>query len=865
MIKQLYTFFILMFFLLIAGLSIEAQEEINEDDVAEIETATDEESSNDNSDQSDTEEEEETIASIVEGLTNYQGAFDLYHDEESGDVMMVLRGDQLDQEYIYFSYAVNGLVQTPFFRGGYGSNRIISFRESYGQIEFVFQNPSYYFDPESPLSRASNANIGYGILGSVSIVLHDEEEDLYLLDITNLLKSESLSQLSYINDDDSFSIGGMSPSKTKVTSVRSYPENSDIRLEYTFDNPVPRNGGGSPVADDRYVSIFIQHSFIQMPEDDFIPRLTDHRMGYFANEITDLTQDDPTPYRDLVERWNLQKVNPLAELSPPVEPIVWWIENTTPFEFREAVAEGVLAWNTAFEKIGFENAIEVRVQPDDADWDAGDIRYNVLSWSSSPFPPFSGYGPSFSNPRTGQIIGADIMLEYAPTLRRVQYQRILDNLDGSLYAEENFEAYCTYAFDKQISLAFGRIFQPELRIDNGEEEAVLHQFIVDLVMHEVGHTLGLAHNFGGTFLLSPEESYDNSIISEGVLYSSVMDYTDIHISPARDNEQFFNTAVGPYDDWVIEYAYSESLADPTEEANRLNDIASRSSLSENLFGTDDHNMRAPGWGSDPRIQWYDMTNDPMQYASDRIGLINDASEDLLNKFLREGESYHELRDAYVVLLGQFSRAANTIVKFIGGVEVHRGLYEEDQTSSPLIPTSYEDQARAMSLLDELVFAPNAFDASNELYDYLLADRRLWNLYGFTEDPKIREWILDIQRGVLQHLLNPRVMTRISDSMSYGNDYSLNEMMESLTNAIFEDDIRGNVNLIRQSLQALYIDGLDYTLNNSQNSDFQARAAALNELERIQGLLERKRSGDASTRAHTNYLLYLIDHALDIDA
>ncbi len=180
MIKQLYTFFILMFFLLIAGLSIEAQEEINEDDVAEIETATDEESSNDNSDQSDTEEEEETIASIVEGLTNYQGAFDLYHDEESGDVMMVLRGDQLDQEYIYFSYAVNGLVQTPFFRGGYGSNRIISFRESYGQIEFVFQNPSYYFDPESPLSRAANANIGYGSWGSVSRGLHDEEEYLDL-------------------------------------------------------------------------------------------------------------------------------------------------------------------------------------------------------------------------------------------------------------------------------------------------------------------------------------------------------------------------------------------------------------------------------------------------------------------------------------------------------------------------------------------------------------------------------------------------------------------------------------------------------------------------------------------------------------
>ena len=313
----------------------------------------------------------------------------------------------------------------------------------------------------------------------------------------DLFVDENLLQIKPTPDPDqgpkdAFRLGNLSDDKTKITAIRSYPLNTDVQVEYVYDNPAPVVRGNEEITDSRYVSISVQHSLIAIPENDYEPRLTDHRMGYFSQQVTDLTQDHPTPYRDLVERWHLVKQNPGAESSEPVEPIVWWIENTTPVEFRDAVREGVLAWNRSFEKIGFRNALEVRVQPDDADWEAEDIRYNVLRWTSSPDPLFSGYGPSFTNPRTGQIIGADIMLEYATTLRRVQFQRILGGLGGESaeIPQALAQHYCSFAHDLQVSHAFGRFAVNALNLGSVVEEQVLHEFLIDLVLHEVGHTLG---------------------------------------------------------------------------------------------------------------------------------------------------------------------------------------------------------------------------------------------------------------------------------------------------------------------------------------------------------------------------------------
>jgi hypothetical protein len=606
----------------------------------------------------------------------------------------------------------------------------------------------------------------------------------------------------------------------------------------------------------------MQHSFIAIPESDYESRFTDHRMGFFAQQITDLTDDSVTPYRDLVERWHLVKKDPTAEISEPIEPIVWWIENTTPIEFRDSIREGVLAWNQSFEKIGFENAIVVRLQPNDAEWDAGDIRYNVLRWTSSPNPPFSGYGPSFTNPRTGQIIGADIMLEFSGVTRRVQYQRILDNLDNSLVPESFEPGYCNIGYGLHLSQVFGRFVVNTLQLGSEQEERLIHEFLVDLTLHEVGHTLGFAHNFAASNMLTLDEIYDPAIVDERSLHASVMDYTDIHIATGeREQTAYFGTKPGPYDDWIVEYSYSTRADNVQMEGERLASIASRSTQAQLLFGTDDHVMRAPGFAMDPRVHWYDLTSDPIGYAEERLNLIEELLDTAREKNVRIGESYHELRDAYVVMLAQFSRSISVLAHQIGGVYINRSVVDQIGAQVPFVPVSLETQEHAMDALASHLFAPAALSASQDLYAHLQQQRRLWNFYGETEDPKVHEWLLAIQRGVLSHLLHPKVMTRITDSRLYGNEYQLANMMEDLTTAIFSEDIRGDVNTFRQNLQIEYVSQLTDIVTDDGH-DYPSQSMSLYQLRSIERMLRIKRRGNIETRAHTGNVLYIIQRALE---
>ena len=158
------------------------------------------------------------------------------------------------------------------------------------------------------------------------------------------------------------------------------------------------------------------------------------------------------------------------------------------YELRDYIKQGVLAWNVAFEAAGFKNAIEVKVQPDDADWDAGDIRYNVLRWTSSPDPVFGGYGPSMTNPRTGEILGADIMLEWVYLTNRVNYDAIFN--------EDSDHKNCS----SSSYIQDGMILAEAIEVNDPK---IIEQAIIRLTLHEVGHTLGLNHNFkGATYMIS---------------------------------------------------------------------------------------------------------------------------------------------------------------------------------------------------------------------------------------------------------------------------------------------------------------------------------------------------------------------------
>lgn len=807
------------------------------------------------------EEKEITITEKVKSSRKIEGLFTLYQDSTKGNLMMIIRGDQIDKEFIHFAHSLNGIVEAGHFKGAYRGSKIFSIRKYFNKIQFVAENTHFYFDPTNPLSNASEANISRAILASLEIQAEDIEKNEYLINIDDVFLSESLHQIkpSPIPNPNAkpeqtrFSLGSLNKEKSSYASINNYPKNTDIVVEYVYDNPAPINRGSKGITDARAVSIKLQHSLIAVPENDYEVRFDDPRIGYFMTQVTDMTSTSPTPYRDLIHRWNLKKKDPNAAISDPVEPIVWWLENTTPHEFRDAIKEGVLAWNAAFETAGFSNAIEVKEQPEDAEWDAGDIRYNVLRWTSSPNPPFGGYGPSFVNPRTGQILGADIMLEWVYFTNRVKYEE--------LYNRSTNPFMCSAGELIQQGNLFGTA---TIDVYNGsiqKKNELIHESLVRLTEHEVGHTLGLNHNFKSSRLHNLEDIHNKNLTSKVGLTGSVMEYPAINVSldPEQQGE-FYGTVPGPYDLWAIEFGYSPQLHDPDKMKAHL----SKSTEPELAFANDADDMRSPGKGIDPHAMIYDLTSDAIGYSENRIKLVRNLQNKILDKYSKKDQSYHQLQDIYNILIREQRNALNTVSRYVGGVHIDRAFVGQKNASLPLTSTSYEEQKRAMKILSKYAFSPTAFVPSEDLVNHLQKQRRGFGFFASSEDPKIHEQVLGLQKGLLDHLLHKNMLRRLTNSSLYGNEYSVLEMITELTNAIFEKDLKYEVNTFRRNLQIEYVYRLINLIESKGDSEYDniSKTAAYDNLVQIRKNISKRYGPSPETRAHRNYIAHQIDVALN---
>ena len=816
----------------------------------------------------DAKEAPATIASLTENSDRMDGLFTVFIDRDTGETRMLIKPANFDQEYLYVATTQDAPVETGRFRGEvspFNVDAIVTLRRHFKQVEFIKENVQFYVDPASALSRAGEANISHAVMAVAEILAEDEDTGAVLMDAGPVFLNESLSPIKPTPDPkaepgQSLDLGSLSEDKTRFTKIRSYPGNADFFVEYVFENPAPIYTGEAEITDPRYISIQFQHSLVLLPENNFQPRFDDPRVGYFTSLVTEMADPSAAPWRDVIKRWDLQKKDPDAALSDPVQPIVFWLENTMPEEYREDIKNGTLAWNEAFESAGFSNAIEVRIQPDDAEWDAGDIHYNVIRWQASPTPPFGGYGPHFANPRTGQILGTDIMLDHAWVTNRLRTDYLF-----SQNAATGPE-FCTAG----EHILAGRIAgQAMLAASGGGAEAeseMLKQSLFELVLHEVGHTLGLNHNFRASQMLTPAQLYDPAVTLERGLKGSVMDYTGPNLAPpGKEQGLYFDVVPGPYDHWAIEYGYSPGLADPVAETARLEKILSRSTEPDLTFGNDADDMRNVGAGIDPTIMIYDYSNDAIRYAADRYDLVDVTMDNLLGKYRKPGETYSDLAQAHAMLMTDLQRQATAVSRYVGGVIIDRAVVGQPGATEPFRPVRRSEQKRAMDFIAQRVFAIDAFRSAAEVYRHLQVQRRGFEFYGKTEDPKIHATVLAIQGGMFDHLLHPVVLTRIGDTTLYGNEYPLSEVFTDLSDAVFKADLGGSVNGFRQNLQSEYVDRLVAITapGNAGGYDAPSRAMALYELMEIRRRLASASSPDRQTRAHRAALTNVIDRALDV--
>jgi hypothetical protein len=386
-----------------------------------------------------------------------------------------------------------------------------------------------------------------------------------------------------------------------------------------------------------------------------------------------------------------------------------------------------------------------------------------------------------------------------------------------------------------------------------------------LILHEMGHTLGMNHNMKATQFLTPDEAWDKDAVSDGILAGSVMDYPAVNFAPTREQQTLFYTITpGPYDDWFIDYGYSESLADPVAEQQRLDAILAKSTDPLLAFGNDADDMRSPGAGMDPRVNIYDMSNDAITYASRQMSIMQDTLDGLASKPPAAGKSYQETFEAVSVILNLWGRSASVTSVYVGGIYVDRAMVGQPGGGQPFIPVEEARQKQAMEVLSEQVFAPDAFRLSPELLRITAPQRRGFDHYGKPEDPKIHDVVLNIQKAVLDNLMNPVVLKRVSDSALYGNTYTIGEVFNDMTDAVFQADAKGNVNSFRRNLQTEYVIRLA-KMAKGEGYDTGAIAMSVYSLNRINDLLDGKRNTNVETTAHVQNLQLIIERALSEDA
>jgi hypothetical protein len=812
------------------------------------------------------------ISDKVKASRKTDGLFTVYQDTANGSMQLFVKKNQLGKEYIYQSFSINGPTSLYLNQSMHRANMIFKIKKSFDRLEFSEVNINFWYDKNNPVSKTAEVDKPETVFFSDKI--NGEDSTGYLINADGLFISEKLDPVKPIIPpgfftSQIFNLGSLNISKSKYHEIRSFPNNTDVVVDLAYDNPGAVVSGGFDIADPRYIRVRMQHSLIEVPQNDFRPRRDDPRVGYFMQQVTDQTSISPVPYRDMINHWYLVKKDPGAALSEPVEPIVFWVENTTPLEYRQTIVDAGLKWNEAFEKAGFKNAVQMKIMPDDATWNPADIRYNVIRWVSSAQPPYGAIGPSFVNPKTGQIIGADITVEWFTGSATPILDELLNGNTSSRDLQfpgirnDNY-AECTMANELKGQLMTGMTMLEATDAPADELKEMHKQFLTYLIMHEMGHTLGLNHNMKASQMLSPAELNNKEITHKIGLMGSVMDYPAINVSQDRTRQgDYYTTKAGPYDIWAIEYGYTPF--NESEEKAGLKNILSRSSDPQLAFGNDGDDMRVPGKAIDPRVNINDMSNDAIGYAEDRFKHLSNVMVKLVQKYSKTGQSYAELRDRYGRLNAQRTAMISAVSRYVGGIYIDRSFPEQKSSNKPYTPVPLATQKRAIEVLNKFVFAPNAFDADAQVFPYLQPQRRGFNQSLSGEDYKITGIILNTQiYAGLSHILHPLTLQRITNSRLYGNQYSTADVLRDLSKGIFDADINTNVNIYRQYLQTAFVKTLTSIMDPKMSFyDDVSRAAALNSLKKIKTQLATAVSTNEETKAHRSNLLFLISNALEV--
>lgn len=792
---------------------------------------------------------------------------------------------QLNRDYVVLMTIARGIGQTPIVGGfswGFGDDAVWQFRRVGENVHLVRRNVRFTADKGSPTEKAVQLAYTDSVIFSLPIKTMTPQ-GACVVDLTPVFMSD-LPQISLVLPGFTFA-GNKS---SWANDPECFPKNIELQVAATYASSGSRNIESVP--DSRGVTVNVHYSISELPTTSYRPRLADDRVGYFLTALKDFSKKagDDDRFVRYITRWNLEKADASAEISTPKEPIIFWMEKTVPFKYRKPIRDGILAWNKAFEKAGFYDAIEVRQQPDDAPWEPGDIRYNTYRWITSG----AGFamGPSRVNPTTGEILDADIIFDadflqywkqeyetFTPEsialltggpIDLEQYRAEQQRTPSFMREGHSARCACSLLTGMSRQFAVGATVLAGRKQSEADLEKMRLQGLKEVAMHEVGHTLGLRHNFKASSLYSLEELNDVEKTSQTGLGGSVMDYHPVNLVPEGMKQgDYFSTTIGPYDMWAIEYGYKPLKANSTEaELPELEKIASRSGEAELAYATDED---ARGIDPDPHSIRYDLGDDTVAYARAQAKLVAEAIPEVIENMTDDGDGYQRARRAFLTLLARHGQAMFYASGYVGGLHISRSHRGDEGAPEPIVVVPAKKQREALTLIEEQVLSDKPFSFPPEIYSHLKASH--WDHWG-TEvvergDYPAHEIILLWQDRILARLMSPLTLARLHDSelkVSADEDMlTTAELLERLTSAVFSEvdtvkegeftNRKPAISSLRRNLQRAYLQRLSRLALGDTSAPADCQTVAFAELTRLKSKADAMLASDVKldsyTRAH----------------